>query len=370
MLMFGADGFLYIGMGDGGGTGDGHGTCGNGQNRSVLLGKLLRIDVRGVDPAATAPDCGLPGANYTVPKSNPFNDGAGTGFCDEIWAYGLRNPWRPSFDALNNELYIADVGQNCTEEIDWARAGDAGGKNYGWRQMEGLQCFDINNPNVCNPLGQICAGSPPCNDPSITLPVLQYSHTGGACAITGGYVYRGCRMPNYRGRYFYGDYCLGRVDSFVLSSGVPTLPMTVTSQVDPGGTLFGDLSSFGTDGQGELYAVALNGSVRKFVPPFTDLEVSGAKANAFRLSKAGDWTWEDLFVSTDVPVSYYRVYRGSVAGAYTCVFKALTPSWPAGGDPAVPVPGQLFAYVVAAVDGTGAESKRGTVGTFNAATCP
>ncbi len=371
MLTFGADGFLYVFTGDGGGGGDAHGTCGNGQNRSVLLGKILRLDVRGVEPGSTPPDCGLSGATYGVPTSNPFSDGPGIGSCDEIWAYGVRNPWRSSFDALTGDLYVADVGENCWEEVNWIAGSSAGGENYGWRQMEGLQCYNPSETSTCTPTGAVCGGSPPCNDASITRPVVNYSHASGGCSVTGGFVYRGCRMPSYRGRYFYGDFCTGLVNSFVMSGGLPTSPQNVSSQVDPGGTLAFNLSSFGVDGQGEIYAVSLAGSVRKFVPPFTSLEVSGlGTAAALRLDKTGDWTWEDLFLATDVPVSFYRVYRGSVGGTYACAFKATAPRWPAGGDPTNPADGQLFTYVVSAVNGAGVESIRGTTGTFNTTTCP
>jgi glucose/arabinose dehydrogenase len=372
MLAFGADGFLYVFTGDGGGGDDTHGACGNGQNRQVLLGKVLRIDVRGIDPGSTPPDCGLSGATYGVPVTNPLRDGPGLGSCDEIWAYGLRNPWRTSFDAANGDLYIADVGQNCWEELDWVPGSSPGGENYGWRQMEGLQCFNPTQPFNCAAVGVLCGGSPPCNDASLRLPVVNYSHSAaGECAITGGYAYRGCRMPNYRGTYFYGDYCAGFVKTIRMSGGVATNPQTVTSQVDPLGFLTSGLSSFGVDAQGELYAMALGGSVVKFVPPFGSLEVSASgAADALRLSKSGDWTWEDLFLSTEVPVSFYRVYRGAVNGAYSCVFKATSPKWPLGGDPVSPVSGQLFAYIVRAVDGAGVETAAGTSGTFNAGTCP
>jgi len=372
MLAFGADGFLYIFTGDGGGGGDQHGACGNGQNRNVLLGKVLRIDARDIDHDATAPDCGLPGATYTVPASNPFRDGAGIGLCDEIWAYGVRNPWRSSMDALNGDLYIADVGQNCWEEINWVPGTSTGGENYGWRAMEGFQCYNPNQTFTCTPAGATCAGSPACNDPGITLPVVNFSHGGqNECAVTGGYVYRGCRMSNFRGIYFYGDYCAGFVKSFRMVGGVATGQTEVTAQVDPTGTLPFAFSSFGVDGLGELYVLSLNGSAMKVVPPMADLEVSGlGAADALRLSKTGDWTWENLYLTTDIPISFYRVYRGSVNGAYTCAFKATLPKWPAGGDAAVPPPGVLYTYVVTAVSGTGAESKRGTTGTFNASTCP
>ena len=369
MLFFGMDGFLYVFTGDGGGGGDAHGTCGNGQNRNVLLGKMLRIDVRGVDPAATAPDCGLGGANYKIPVSNPFRDGPGIGFCDEIFAYGLRNPWRPSMDALTGDFYIADVGQDCWEEVNWTAAGTVSGANYGWRQMEGVQCYNPNQQGTCTPSGAVCAGSPPCNDPSLKQPVLTYSH-GSGCSITGGYAYRGCRMKNYTGTYFYSDYCTAFVKSLVMAGGVATNQADVSSQVNPGG-IMDSIVSFGVDGQGEMYAVALSGTVRKIVPPFANLEVSGqGAANSLRLNKTGDWTWENLFASTDVPVSFYRVYRGSVNGAYTCIFKPTTPRWTAGGDPAIPPPGVLYAYVVTAVNASGVETARGTTGSFNAATCP
>jgi len=369
MLVFGQDGFLYVFTGDGGGGGDAHGTCGNGQNRNVLLGKILRIDVRGVDPAATAPDCGLGGANYGIPVSNPFRDGPGIGFCDEIFAYGLRNPWRPSIDALTGDFYIADVGQNCWEEVNWTAAAAVSGANYGWRQMEGTQCYNPNQQSTCTPSGAICAGSPACNDPSLKQPVVTYSH-GSGCSITGGYPYRGCRMKNYPGTYFYSDYCTDFVKSLVMAGGVATNQADVSSQVNPGGAL-DQIVSFGVDGQGEIYIVSLSGTVRKIVPPFGDLEVSAKGAAAsLRLSKTGDWTWEDVFASTDFPVSFYRVYRGSVNGAYTCIFKPTVPRWTAGGDPAIPPPGVLYAYVVTAVNVSGTETARGTTGSFNASTCP
>jgi glucose/arabinose dehydrogenase len=369
-LTFAADGFLYVFTGDGGGGGDAHGTCGNAQNRSTLLGKILRIDVRGVDPGSTAPDCGLAGATYRVPATNPFRDGPGIGSCDEIWAYGLRNPWRSSFDALTGDLYVADVGENCWEEVNWAAGTSTGGENYGWRQMEGLNCYNPNQTSTCSPAGATCGGSPACNDPSIKLPVVVFPHAI-ECAVTGGFAYRGCRMPNFHGAYFYGDYCSGFVKTIRMSGGLASSPQDVTAQVDPGGTLHYNFSSFGVDAQGEIYTVGLNGSVRKVVPPFPDFEVSAAgAATSLRLDKTGDWTWEDMFLATEVPVSFYRVYRGSVNGSYSCVFKTTTPKWTLGGDATNPVGGQLFTYVVSAVDGAGAETLKGTTGAFNPGTCP
>lgn len=367
MLMFGPDGFLYVATGDGGGPGDLHGHCGNGQNRSVLLGKILRIDVRGVDPQSTRSDCALAGATHRVPRDNPFNDGPGVGLCDEIWAYGLRNPWRPSFDALTGDLYIADVGQDCWEEINWSASASLGGENYGWRQMEGNSCY---SGDGCDPSGVICPGAPSCYDRSLVHPVLTYAHIPG-CAVTGGYVYRGCRMPAFRGTYFYADVCAGFVRTFRMVDGAATDPQDVTLQLRPDGSQFVNVTSFGVDGLGEHYLTEYFGTVWKFAPRLADLEVSGrGAAEMLRLAKTGDWTWEDLFRATDVPVAQYRVYRGSVGGQYSCVFKAATPKWPAGGDPAVPLPSGLWTYVVSASSTSGLETKRGTSGFFNPSTCP
>ena len=367
MLMFGPDGFLYVSTGDGGGPGDVHGYCGNGQNRSVLLGKILRLDVRGIDPQSTRSDCAFAGATYRVPKDNPFNDGPGVGLCDEIWAYGLRNPWRPSFDATTGDLYIADVGQDCWEEIDWAPGSSLGGENYGWRQMEGNSCY---SGDGCDPSGVICAGAPSCYDRSLVHPVLAYAHIPG-CAVTGGYVYRGCRMPAFRGAYFYGDVCAGFVHTFRMVGGVVTDPQDLTLQLRPDGSQFINVTSFGVDGLGEPYLTEYFGTVWKFAPQFADLEVSGrGAADMLRLSKTGDWTWEDLFRATDVAVAQYRVYRSTQGAQYSCAFRTATPTWPAGGDLASPQPGRLWTYVVTAVNASGLETKRGTPGLFNPSTCP
>lgn len=354
-LFFGPDGMLYIATGDGGGGGDQHGACGNGQILDTLLGKILRIDVNGVDPGSTAPDTGCSGG-YTfadptlfgVPGDNPFRDGPG-GDCDEIWAYGLRNPWRNSFDALNGDVYIADVGQNCWEEINYVAAAAASGVNYGWRQMEGSHCFDHLSPSDCDPaVAPDC--SPPCDDPSLTDPVLEYANPAVGDSVIGGYVYRGCRMPNFRGTYFYGDNGSGIVRSFEISGGTVTNERDWMTEL---GRAQNSLTSFGEDNRGELYmADAGLGAVLKILPPLSDLEVSGAgAAESFLLSRTGDWTWEDLSFSTMHPVDYYQVYRGVPNGTFTCIHSTLDTSWPAGGDPTDPAPGQLQAYLVTAVRG-------------------
>ncbi len=179
-LAFGPnDGYLYIGTGDGGGAGD---PLGNAQNPASLLGKILRVDVEsGVDP-------------YGIPSDNPF---VGVdGYLPEIWALGLRNPWRFSFDAQTRDLYVADVGQDSYEEADFQPASSQGGENYGWNIMEGLHCFEPMEGR--DPTG-------------LTLPVAEYDHSQGDCSIIGGFVYRGMDFPGMQGIYFYGDLCSGRI---------------------------------------------------------------------------------------------------------------------------------------------------------------
>jgi hypothetical protein len=227
MIAFGpSDGYLYIGMGDGGGSGD----PGNrAQNPDSLLGKMLRIDVN------TVP--------YGIPPGNPFvvPDTAR----HEIWALGLRNPWRWSFDRETGDLYIADVGQGQREEIDWQAAASPGGQNYGWRLKEGFSCF--NPPTLCDTLGLL------------TDPITQYLHSSGRCSITGGYVYRGCAAPEVFGHYFYGDYCTGEIWSFRYDGAAILDSTSRTAELGLGGV---DLVSFGEDARGELYLVGItSGSV-------------------------------------------------------------------------------------------------------------
>lgn len=220
-LQFGPDGYLYIGLGDGGSAGD---PADNGQNRTVLLGKMLRIDLNGGSP-------------YAIPPDNPFADSAG--LRPEIWNYGLRNPWRFSFDRATGDLYIADVGQDAREEVDFAGAGTGSGANYGWSIMEGTACF----------------GGPTCNQSGLTLPVLDYGH-GEGCSITGGYVYRGSAAPDLVGRYFYADYCSGWVRSLTMAGGQAT-DLRDWPELDPGGAI----TSFGEDAAGEMYILVSSGTV-------------------------------------------------------------------------------------------------------------
>jgi glucose/arabinose dehydrogenase len=223
LAMFGPDGYLYIGMGDGGSGGD---PQGHGQNLKSLLGKLLRLDVDKGDPYGTPPDNPWPSGDQARP---------------EVWAYGLRNPWRFSFDRTTGDLYIADVGQNQYEEIDFQPADSRGGENYGWNKMEGQHCFRANS----------------CDNAGLVMPIAEYDHSLG-CSVTGGYVYRGAAFPRLQGLYFYGDYCSGRVWAL--------------AQPSPGRWEQHELlrsssriSSFGEDQAGELYLTDLNGGLYQVV---------------------------------------------------------------------------------------------------------
>jgi glucose/arabinose dehydrogenase len=222
LLSFGPDGMLYAGLGDGGGGGD---PDGNGQNFNALLGSLLRLDIDNGNP-------------YAIPTNNPFVNTAGRR--GEIWAKGLRNPWRYAFDAATSLLYIADVGQNLHEEVNVVPT-TASGLNYGWNVWEGLSCY---NAATCSPTG-------------FQAPILDYGH-GPGCSITGGYVYRGSAIPAIRGHYFYSDYCAGFLRSFRYENGAAVdqkdwgLPSTF-------------VESFGKDFAGELYIIA-GATIMKIAP--------------------------------------------------------------------------------------------------------
>jgi glucose/arabinose dehydrogenase len=217
-LAFGPDGYLYIGTGDGGGAGD---RFGNGQNGATLLGAMLRLDVGGAQP-------------YAIPADNPFVGEPAVR--DEIWAIGLRNPWRYAFDRATGDLYIADVGQNQYEEVNYQQAAAPGGQNYGWPIMEGMHCFP--ESRVCEQAGLI-------------RPVAEYDHSLG-CSVTGGYVYRGQESPALSGIYLFGDYCSGRI--WGLAAGQDGA-WKVAELAQTGMRL----SSFGEDEGGELYLLDMGG---------------------------------------------------------------------------------------------------------------
>ncbi len=217
-VAFGPDGYLYIGTGDGGSGGD---PLGNGQSLNTLLGKILRINVDQVNP-------------YAIPADNPFISGAGL---PEIWAYGLRNPWRFSFDSLTGDLYIADVGQNQWEEVNYSQKGGENGGNYGWNYLEGNHIYSTQPPDTID----------------VIPPAAEYSHDMG-CSVTGGLVYRGKRLPEFNGVYLYGDFCSGNVWG-LLRDGMDRWENEL---------LFNNIariSSFGVDETGEHYLVDYTGSI-------------------------------------------------------------------------------------------------------------
>ena len=219
-LAFGADGFLYFGLGDGGGSGD---PFGHGQSKQTLLGKLLRVDV-------DHPGAGL---QYGIPADNPFASGGGL---PEIYAYGFRNPWRFSFDRPTGRLFLADVGQDAFEEIDLVQKGN----NYGWNTMEGTHCY---------------SPSTGCNQSGLTLPIIEYSHSEGN-AVIGGYVYHGSSITSLQGTYLFGDFGTGKIWGLQESS-----PNTWTRTLLA--TTGKSISSFGQDQSGELYITDFSGSIFK-----------------------------------------------------------------------------------------------------------
>ncbi|TAN39743.1 MAG: hypothetical protein EPN25_10340 [Nitrospirae bacterium] len=224
-MAFGPEGFLYIGMGDGGSGGD---PLNNAQNHASLLGKMLRIDVE----SGAVP--------YGIPPTNPFVQSPG--YRPEIWALGLRNPWRFSFDRQTGDLYIGDVGQNLFEEVDFQPASSTGGENYGWNVMEASQCYQSAS---CSPAG-------------LTLPVAQYDHASGDCSVTGGMIYRGQKYPRLRGVYLYGDYCSGRIRGLLADGG----SFQNTTLLDS--TL--SITTFGDDESGGLYlADQISGSIYRII---------------------------------------------------------------------------------------------------------
>ena len=224
-LAFGPDGYLYIGLGDGGSAGD---PFGNGQSLETLLGKMLRIDpqLSGEFP-------------YRIPPDNPF-----VGRVDArpaIWAYGLRNPWRFSFDRMTGDLWIGDVGQTAWEEIDRRSSGSSGGENYGWNLLEGAHPYAADSAE------------------DAIRPIFEYSQDGGGCTVIGGYVYRGTQIAGLDGAYLFGDLCLGRIEAIRVEGGRVVGHRALGPVVE-------NLSSFGEDAAGELYALSLSGGVYRIAP--------------------------------------------------------------------------------------------------------
>jgi glucose/arabinose dehydrogenase len=229
-LVFGPDGDLYVGLGDGGSGGD---PQGNGQNLGVLLGKMLRIEPRMPDGSVPPGDLG-----YAIPDGNPFVGTAGAR--PEIWAYGLRNPWRYSFDRTTGDLWIGDVGQNAWEEVDLQLAAAGGGQNYGWNPLEGTHPYQGDRPA------------------DAVAPVYEYSHDDGRCVVTGGYVYRGSQIPGLAGAYVFADFCAGDLMALHVADGRAVDVSGLGAHLDA-------VASFGEDATGELYALSLAGGVYRVV---------------------------------------------------------------------------------------------------------
>ncbi|HEV8114288.1 MAG TPA: PQQ-dependent sugar dehydrogenase [Planctomycetota bacterium] len=263
-IAFGPDGYLYVATGESG--------SGVAQDLNNLLGKMLRIDV---DGDAFPSD---PNRNYAIPPTNPF---VGTIGADEVWLYGLRNPWRAAFDRANGDLYIGDVGQSAEEEIDFQPA-SVGGLNFGWQCMEGDNCTGMTG----------CT----CNAPNLTDPITTYSH-GSGCAVMGGYVYRGAALCGLQGTYFFADYCSARIWSCMRVAGGVTHLVERTAELHPPGSLsIGLVSSFGEDAAGELYICDhSDGEIYRIVAagPITDCNANGIDdacdiANGTSLDADGD----------------------------------------------------------------------------------
>ena len=287
-LAFGPDGFLYAGTGDGGGGGD---PLHNGQNLQALLGKILRIDV----------DNGPP---YGIPPLNPF---AGrTDARNEIWAYGLRNPWRFSFDRENGDLLVADVGQNLWEEIDYQLSTSPGGENYGWPVMEGRHCYNATT----------------CSQSGLVLPILEYGHTGGACSVTGGYRYRGSRSSRLRGLYFFADYCNGLIWGATRNADAT---WTTAQLYDAAFSI----SAFGEGVDKELYVVDHGGSVLLIEDPLAPSITSIAPASG-RSTGGESVTITGANLSNATSVSFGGA-AGAITNSNSTSITVLTPGAPSIG---------------------------------------
>lgn len=245
-ILFGPDGYLYIGLGDGGPQGN---PGDEAQELNTLLGKMLRIDVDG-SISGSNNICALEAANFGIPNDNPFVNDANV--CDEIWSYGFRNPWRWSFDRTTGDLYIGDVGQSSIEEVSFEAANNPGGDNYGWRCYEGSSTYNQSN----------CTG----NTADYVFPILEYNHSGGRCSITGGYMYRG-PINSLNGQYIYGDYCSGQIWFATLQGSTWQEEEWNQNQV----SFVFDLTSFGEDEQGNVYISKGGGNIYRLDLPNNDI---------------------------------------------------------------------------------------------------
>lgn len=331
-LVFGPDGYLYIGLGDGG---SGNDPDNHAQNPQSLLGKMLRIDV-----AVDAGDA----AGYRIPADNPFLDGSPAAALGEIWAFGLRNPWRYSFDdfgpGATGALIVGDVGQGTREEINYEPFG-RGGRNYGWRLREG----SIPTPGV--------PATPPAFGPLVT-PIFEYDRTAGR-AVTGGFVYRGAALGRaYQGRYFFADYVTARVWSLGLAvdpaTGEAGVIDIVEHTAELGGSL-GGVASFGRDGSGELYVLTFSGQLLKIVPAGASAASPPANLQASVSGSTVVLSWTSPDPGAAVPG--YRLVAGSAAGrADLAAFDITSTSLTVEGVP----PGSYFVRVHALAASGGASA--------------
>ncbi len=355
------DGHLYVGTGDGGSACDPGASPGNAQNLSSLLGKMLRLNVDSL-PYSTA--------------GNPF-DGGIPGL-NEIWSYGLRNPFRWSFDLVTGGQYIGDVGQDSREEVS-CTANSSGGENYGWNAYEANLC------DSCNEWAPAC----PITLTNYKPPVRDYSLSGTPCSVIGGHVYRGCRMADLRGTYFYSDHCddfvrTFRTDGLCSNPAPPDVNRENDLEPPDSGVSIISIAAYGQDNRGELYIVehGTSGEVFKIIPELFIMELSGQGATPFTMNAAGDFVWENLPLSSSVPVRFYRIYRadtstpGSGPGPFVCIHKQgfLSTAW-SGGDPDTPSSGQVFYYLALAENAAGdltvpGVQSNGTLRVVDAAACP
>ena len=294
-LMFGKDGYFYINLGDGGSGGD---PFKNGQNKKTFLAKILRIDIS--NSSAAQP--------YAIPPSNPFYNDTTTGIKKEIWTYGVRNPWRSSVDRLTGDLLIADVGQNKVEEVDFQKANDPGGRNYGWNIVEGDSCY--------NPVSG-------CNKTGITMPIYEYFHNGGGASIIGGYVYRSAQSKSLWGQYLFTDEVLKFVDAFNLENGVVSgnVNHLITAAQATGNPV-----SFGEDRYGDqyilfygnntVYKLQDTSSTRRPKAYFTPTD-EGSGSFLFEGLQGKNLTYQWLSNNVPVPGATSSNYSTSAIASYT-----------------------------------------------------
>jgi uncharacterized repeat protein (TIGR01451 family) len=300
-VLFGPDGYLYVGMGDGGSGGD---PLNNGQDKGTLLGAMLRLDVDGGTP-------------YAIPPDNPYVGQAGR---DEIWAIGLRNPWRFSFDRLTGDLYIGDVGQNEWEEISYQAAGTAGGVNFGWRCKEGTHLYNFSGV---------------CDERVLTDPIAEYGHDVGR-SVTGGFVYRGLAFPNLVGRYFYADYVEGKIWSLYQTGADPVTWSAPALELDVGF----NVSAFGEDEEGELYVVDWSGGTIRLLAdvegPVANLSTSRKRAAEPALDPGEVMTYTVALVNTGGLIDGVAHVTDTVPAGLSYVPGSLAATLGTGSDALAP----------------------------------